>query len=334
MNRFARFGLAFVLGIGGVGLVEPAVAGRPGEEVRVLTWNILHGGLGESSDDVVNKRQTIDQIVAVRPDVFFSVETYGVGPAIVDALSSRAGKGKYYSAQITPGSGQGQDNLWVFSRYPIVRKYPAVSGGGISSFNFGGVRVKLPNGRGLNLFPIWTTYTNPWIGDLIDENANDVVAGRPLRHSATEIEHAERAQLAQTGEILRQLHRVLDGNSDATLVGGDLNTVPSSDWSAANAGCPSHYGQAFDFRTTEQWTDAGFTDTYRAANPDACTAAGRTWSPHEPADLVPQRIDFTFARGNDLRVVGSHTLDQRLSQHGPGIFYSDHAAVVTDLRLD
>ncbi|MFC6899880.1 hypothetical protein ACFQGX_31885 [Nonomuraea dietziae] len=39
-----------------------------------------------------------------------------------------------------------------------------------------------------------------------------------------------------------------------------------------------------------------------------------------------------FARG-PVAVEGAQVVDQRMRRHGPGTFYSDHAAVLADLRL-
>ncbi len=52
-----------------------------------------------------------------------------------------------------------------------------VRGCRIGDFNLGGVRVRLPGRRELDAFVLWCTYTNPWDGYLIDENAAAIRAG-------------------------------------------------------------------------------------------------------------------------------------------------------------
>ncbi|MBP2476343.1 endonuclease/exonuclease/phosphatase family metal-dependent hydrolase [Crossiella equi] len=117
-----------------------------------------------------------------------------------------------------------------------------------------------------------------------------------------------------------------------TVLGGDLNVAAASDWTARWQHCPNHFGMAYPPRTTELPLAKGFTDAYRTAHPDACTAEGRTWSPQPTERMItPQRIDLTYTRG--LSVTGAHVVDTRLRVHGPGVFYSDHAAVVADVRL-
>ncbi len=285
------------------------------DEVRVLNWNIWLGGTGAGQG---NLPLLLDQVVSVAPDVFFAVETYGSGHEIRTVLTERAGKGEYYSAQISPGNGIYQDNLWIFTRFPIVQVYPKPTGGTISDFNVGGVRVRLPNQREVNLFDTWLTYDTPWIGDMIEQNAADVRAGRRPSYSARRIRDAERSGLAQMDAILGQLPAMLGGNTDPIILAGDLNTLPAADWDAGWAGCASHFGLSYALRTTQRLTGSGFTDSYRAANPDACATPGATWSPQLTMQ-TPDRIDFIFTKGPPIAIAGAFTIDDRLTSHPEGI---------------
>ncbi|MCO1577092.1 endonuclease/exonuclease/phosphatase family protein [Crossiella sp. SN42] len=304
-----------------IGLTGPAEAAPA--DVRVLTWNIWRGGLGAGAD---NLPRLLDQVVATRPDVLLAVETYGAGEQIRQALTDRAGKGRYSGTQITP-STTGGDNLWIFTRYPVTRTYPAPAGGKVTAFNFGGVQVRLPGGKHLNLFDTWLPYTDPWNGYLIDENAAARRAGLPPRHTPAAVAEAETAQTTYLTEIITR--HLPDGPA---VLGGDFNTPAASDWTDRWQGCPNHFGMTYPLRTTDLLVEAGFTDTFRAAHPDACTAEGRTWSPQPTERMItPQRIDLTFARG--ATVTGSQVLDTRLPRHGPGVFYSDHAALLSTVRV-
>lgn len=315
--RLALVVLTLTLGPSGPATAAPA-------EVRVLTWNIWRGGLGAGAD---NLPRLLDQLVAVRPDVLLAVETYGAGEKIRRALTDRVGKGAYTGTQITPGT-TGGDNLWIFTRYPVVKTYPAPSGGQVTPFHFGGVQVRLPGGRPLNLFDTWLPYTDPWNGYLIDENAAAIRAGLPPRHSPEAVAGAETVQTTYLSEIVTR--HLPPGPA---VLGGDFNTPAAGDWTDRWKHCPNHFGMTYPLRTTDLLVRAGFTDTFRAANPDACASEGRTWSPQPTERMItPQRIDLTFARG--ATVTGSRVLDTRLPQHGPGVFYSDHAALLTTLRVD
>ncbi|GAA2630766.1 endonuclease/exonuclease/phosphatase family protein [Streptomyces axinellae] len=306
--------------------------------MRVLSWNIRHGGRDRALGGRENLRLLLDQVVALKPDIFFAIETYGSGEAIRRALTRRAGQGSYRAVQVTRGGrGPSRDNLWLFTRYKVVNVFPKPrTRVAATGFNTGGARVALPNGRRLNLVDTWLSFSRPWIGNMVNRNAKAAKAGRPLPHTRAQVADAEqRRQLPQLRDILdRQLPAMLRDDRSPVLMAGDLNTVAASDWSARWARCPRRYGLSYDLRTTRLITEAGFRDTYRTAHPDVCTHPGSTWSPLKRKHRVtPERIDFIFARGQGLRVRRSFTVDKRLPSHPAGQFYSDHGAVVTDLTV-
>lgn len=313
---------------------------RGSEGVRVLSWNIRHGGKDKGLGGARNLPLLLDQVVALAPDVFFAIETYGSGEAIRRALTERAGKGTYRAVQITPGGhGQQKDNLWLFTRYDVVKRFPAERKRNeitVSGFNTGGARVRLPGGQRLNLFDTWLSFSHPWIGNMVNANARAAQSGKPLPYPPARVARAEQErQVPQLREILdRRIPAMLDGDTSPSLLAGDLNTVPAADWRRAWAGCPGKYGLAYDLRTTRLVEEAGFRDTYREVHPDVCRDPGSTWSPlARNHGVAPARIDFVFARGRQLGVRRSFTVGKRLSSHPRGAFYSDHAAVVTDLKV-
>lgn len=313
---------------------------RGTDQVRVLSWNIRHGGKDEGLGGARNLPLLLDQVVSLAPDVFFAIETYGSGDAIRTALTDRAGKGTYRAVQVTPGGhGPAKDNLWIFTRYDVVRKFPTQRKRDeitVSGFNTGGARVRLPGGQRLNLLDTWLSFSRPWIGNMVNTNARAAKEGKPLPYSHARVAAAERTrQEPQLREILgSRIPAMLDGDTSPALLAGDLNTVAASDWRRTWAWCPDRYGLSYDLHTTRLIEKAGFRDTYREAHPDVCRAPGSTWSPLARNHRVtPERIDFVFARGRQLAVRRSFTVDRRLSSHPRGQFYSDHAAVVTDLEV-
>lgn len=259
--------------------------------MRVLEWNIWHGGR-----DPDNLAMTVDLIAAVEPDVFLCVETYGAADAILAGLPG------YTATRVTSGP---RDNLWIFTRLPVLHVYPPPHGEVVNDFRFGGIRVAGPGERAVNVFVTWLNFTEPWLGDLIDTGA-----------PAEQVLEAERVQLRELTDIVHeQLPRMLAGDTDPVILGGDLNALATSDWPF--------------LRTTRVITEAGFTDTFRAVSAEP----GHTWSTQQDRAhiTIPERIDFIFAKG--LRVRDSRVIDRRLPIHPPGPFYSDHAALVTDFAM-
>ncbi|MFJ2034078.1 endonuclease/exonuclease/phosphatase family protein [Streptosporangium sp. NPDC087985] len=307
----------------------PAHAGKP-TDVRVLAWNIYHGGLDDNWDNLDTRKDVIRQIVDVNPDVFFSVETYGAGDEIIAGLEAATGD-DWTGIQITPSS-TGNDNLWLFTHYDIDKVFPAPTGyRETGTFHIGGARLIADDGRAINAFTMWSNYTNPWVGDLIEDNALDVAAGRKPQVPAEKIVDADRRQTQYVADFLDYVGTHAPAG-EPVLMGGDLNTMPAADWTSKWARCADHFGLSYDLAATGKFTDAGFVDTYRAANPNVCKAPGMTWSPR--LDMTtPDRIDFIYAKGQVVQVKDSYTIAKRLPGDPDGQFYSDHSAVVSDVRI-
>lgn len=322
---------------GGVLLPSRQSAARPlppaGPRVlRVMAWNIFRGGKGVSESGVgvgaENFQLMLDQFVSVSADVYLTIETYGAGPAIVQALNERHGAGTYTGYPITQRADD-TDNLWIVTRLDVEKELPPLKSGGLfSDFNLGGLRVR--KGRSFNVLVTWLQYTNPWIGYLIDENAAAVRAGVQPRHDPVPADRLQTDQMRELVDV--QLPVLLEGNTDPVIFGGDLNTNAASDWGPRWSGAPEHFGLSYDLTATKVAIDAGFVDTFREVHPDAGAVQGRTWSPLPVERMItPSRIDLIFAKG--VAVKDSVTIDERLGSHPKGPWYSDHAAVVTDFDL-
>ncbi|MFC4242975.1 InlB B-repeat-containing protein [Gryllotalpicola reticulitermitis] len=124
--------------------------------------------------------------------------------------------------------------------------------------------------------------------------------------------------------------------ADATpvILLGDLQSPSAADWTAATASENCGVG-AVDWPVPDQFTAAGLTDTFRAANPDPTTDAGDTWSLFDTS--VPQeRVDYVYSAGSELAVLGSNTLVAgwpEANDTAGNAWTSDHAAVVTTFRI-
>jgi len=310
--------------------------------LRAMAFNVFLGGT--YCGGAQNLRQLIDFLRVEDPDVVFMVETYGSGAAIEAGLNrGRAEPRRYRGIQVTrePGQEPDRDNLWLFTRYPVTEVYPRVRRGTVTSFHFGGARIRLPSGRGVNLFSIWLDVAErAWFPT--DATALDRAFGRPASSTPAQLADSDRVRrYARVRTILDDVVPALvpDPN-EPVIVGGDLNTLSAYDWSSRFAAAPGHAGLVVDWPVTKAFAEAGFTDAYRSVYPDAASHPGRTWSPYWGFGYAPARIDYVWFRGPGVRAVGAHIHTERLGRHAASEiandfpFYSDHGALVADLLVD
>ena len=96
------------------------------------------------------------------------------------------------------------------------------------------------------------------------------------------------------------------------VVLSDLESPSGADWTAATADAHCGVG-AVDWPVPARLQQAGLTDAYRTANPDAVADPGDTWSPlvvktSSGADEPQDRIDTVHYAGSALRVLGANTV--------------------------
>ncbi|UFU06431.1 discoidin domain-containing protein [Ruania halotolerans] len=317
-----------------------------GTELSVMAFNLLNGGRLDEVHGHGREEQNVQELLEfVRhedPDVLFSVETYGTGDEIVEALNGgRADDRVYRGVQLTrePGQAEDRDNLWLFTHLPVEEIYPVVDGEHVSSFNFGGARLTLPDGSSTHAFSMWLSHRdNAWspLTRTAIENVRGLEPGATSQELAA-TDRAERVEMAD--EILSEHLPQFVTDESPVIVAGDTNALSPLDWSEQFADAPGHEGLVVDWPAMGAFEDADFTDTYREANPDAARFPGRTFSASNAYTYAPARIDYILTRGDDVRVLGSSTRVERLPQHQRSAlddiypFYSDHAAVVSDLLI-
>ena len=273
---------------------RPRWDGRP---LRVLAWNIWHGGRRKGRDEGVQR--VVEVIEESGADLVLMQETYGSGARI----SGRLGFDFYLRSS----------NLSVLSRFPI-REVHRLG----PAFRFGGATIELRPGVDLQAYSLWIHYL-PSVGNALAEGASGAeleAADEPTRGSEM------RAILS---ELLPHLERTPEV---PVLVGGDFNSGSHLDWTQAAASQPNHAGRVVAWPAGLAMARAGFVDTFRRAHPDPVLVPGRTWSP-EFVDSHQDRIDYVYARGPQWRVLESRVLDEH-----PRGWPSDHAAVLSTLALD
>ncbi|CAG7653280.1 hypothetical protein PAESOLCIP111_06732 [Paenibacillus solanacearum] len=315
--------------------VSHEFTGKPlGTRLRVMTWNILHGGRDAGGE--TNVRQIGEFIRNQDPDVLVTVETYGSGNRILDVMNAGQPPDRLYKGiQITrePGQEVNRDNLWIFTRFPVVKLYP-LHRERIHSLHFGGVRIRLPDNQEMNVFATWL-YQLEHAGSYTNKTVNEIRAGTPRTYTDEEIVGTDKKRLEWMNIIQKTfLPLYLNGDKAPTIMAGDFNTLSNQDWSRRFAHAPGHAGLVLDWPVTKAMQEAGFTDSYRWANPDASRFQGRTTNPLAGYGTSPSRIDYIWTSGDSVRILDSFTRDRRLPEHSSAhLFYSDHAPVITDMMI-
>ncbi|MEU4573391.1 discoidin domain-containing protein [Nonomuraea sp. NPDC023979] len=317
---------------------------KAGTPLRLMAWNLYVGGTINGQEKTgQNLAQLIEYLNEVNPDILFVVEAYGSGEKILDGLNAgRAEDDRYTAARLTQPEDYSVngDNLWIYTKLDIQQVYPRYADEDISSFNLGGARLGLPNGKHVHAFSMWTWHelSSNWDGH---EAAVQNLYGMPRTKTDQQLaENDNFRRVAMGKSILEKALPSFIGDDDApVLMGGDLNAWPHLDWTEQFKNARGHAGMVLPWPLTKMFTDAGFTDTFRHANPDAGRHPGRTWSSLSGWRSAPARIDYVFTRGEDVRVLGSRIDDRRLPRHqdspldDPYPFYSDHSSVITDVVI-
>lgn len=315
--------------------MDNASPSKHGIRVRVMEWNIWLGGREAGGEQNVD--QLIEFIRRQDVDILFMLETYGSGDKILAGLNAgRPQDDRFTGVMITERPEPNRDNLWIFTRYPVVKEHPRINEEALSSFNFGGIKVRLPNGRDVHLFNTWLWHKGPGMGRT-NKTVGEIMEGAKRSFTEAEIVATDlERRLGMARVILDdRLPRYVQ-DDDPIILAGDFNTLPYIDWTQEFADAPGHGGLVLQWPVTQLFHEAGFIDTYRAAHPDAGRFPGATWSPLYGYGNAPGRIDYILIKGDGIRVLDSFTLDKRLPGHeNPEFpFYSDHAAVVTDLMFE
>ncbi|MAE75710.1 MAG: endonuclease [Planctomycetes bacterium] len=276
-------------------VVRNGLAATHVDTVRVLAWNIWHGGRRDGNE--VGIQKTVEAIKDSAADVICMQETYGSGPAIADAL------GYYFYLRST--------NLSLMSRYPIRETFDLYQ-----SFRFGGAAVELSTGQRIKFFSLWINHL-PSIGAQMkaDDTTADSLAAADDKTRGREIRGILQALAPHTK------------TADATpvVVAGDFNSPSHLDWAEGTA--DRHKGLVVSWPVSTAMARAGYADTFRAVHPDPAKVVARTWSPRFTASYQ-MRIDYIYCKGRSLRAKAGRMLDNH-AQRWP----SDHAAVVVELAV-
>ncbi|HJP32923.1 MAG TPA: endonuclease/exonuclease/phosphatase family protein [Candidatus Latescibacteria bacterium] len=280
-----------------VSVSAPRVATARVSRLRVMAWNIWHGGRRDG--DGAGLTATIDAIRTAGADVVAMQETYGSGAHIAAGLGF-----SYYLRS---------SNLSVMSRYPIVATHDLYE-----PFRFGGVTLQLSPDQRLKLFSLWIHYLPDYGGRMKDvdtEVTEALLLAEEMETRGREIDQI----LALLQPTLAQSDKV------PVIVAGDFNSPSHLDWGEDTR--PRHRDLVVDWPVSRSMERAGFVDAFRHLHPDPVSVPGFTWSPRSETSWK-DRIDYVYLHGSSLRPVSATVHDEQAPR-----WPSDHAAVVVDVEI-
>lgn len=265
--------------------------------VKVLQWNIWHGGAHLGND---GQTHVIDLIKASHADIVTMQEGYGAQQRIADSIG--------FQMQ----SPSLKDNLVLFSRYPFV-SLPSFNG-----FQSNPAKITLPNGCPLLVNACWLRYAyNPEYTCCYPDPGQD-----------TRVWVAEDSLLALTDAtnlITKDINPHQGEEDIPVIIGGDFNSCSHLDWTLAAA--PLHYGYGpVSFPTSRYLIEQGYKDSFREINPDEVLRPEGTFAGIY-GQLKNNRIDYIYYKGKNIRALSS-----KIIQTAPDIddvWASDHSAVLT-----
>lgn len=292
--------------------VGSAWSKAPQDELKVLSWNVWHEGHHKAYGDK-GCQGTIGILRASGADVVIMVETYGASKMVAEALGFNY---KLISS-----------NLSIYSRYPIAESYSFP--GKIDPFNFGGVMIDV-NGTKVRVFATWLHYLPDARLVPTDKSEKEILEWEATGTRTKEIT----AILSVIEPFLAQT------DSIPIIMGGDFNIHSHLDWTKKCKDMYQHGGAVVRWPMSVAMEKAGFTDSFREANPDPAKNLGVTWLQPEPLATLNRedRIDYIYYKGDGVKLLGSDIHDRELGETlsigGSEYFYaSDHGFVLSTFKV-
>ncbi len=273
-------------------------------ELKVMTWNIWHGGLHgdkahnfeKDSSNVINTLKVIQQS---NPDILFMQETYCCGMEV-----SREAGYKY--------SWRASSNLSIHSKYPIIDTLNIYK-----PFNSHGVKIKVGEKK-IVCFNIWLHYLPDAFHSSENKNAEELIADeKPTRY-------------AEIKTILKEITPFIE-NSDVVpvIIGGDFNSGSHLDWIESTKHL--HNNKVVKWPVSSEMVKNGFKDSFREVHTDPLKNQAATWGGFMFGNMISDRIDYIYYKGNSLDVIDSKIIKEDPPE---GFFNSDHRAVLTTFNLN
>jgi exonuclease III len=266
-------------------------------DLKVMTWNIWHGGLHGNKESNFEKdtAHTINVLNVIKredPDILFMQETYCCGMEIAKQA------GYQYSKR-------GSSNLSIHSKYPIIDTIQI-----FKPFNSHAVIIDI-GGQNILCVNIWLHYLPDYFHDIIEYAPDSLVRGE----SAT--------RLREIAAIMHCVDSLEKSLGLPVIIGGDFNSGSHLDWVESTK--EAHYRKIVEWPVSKLMVDHGYTDSFREANPDPTTTLKGTWG-FLSDDIISDRIDFIYYKGENLKPTHSVIVQDDPTD---GFFNSDHRAILS-----
>ncbi len=285
------------------------------QEVKVMVWNILHGGKAEALPKD-GRPEIINIIKDSGADIILMIETYGSAPMIAEALG--------YNYELL------SSNLCIYSRFPITKQL--LFADQIDPFNFGGVEISV-HGKPVVLFDTWLHYLPDTRLVPVEKSEDEILAWENDGSRDEEIQ-------AILGAIIPFIENT---DNVPIIMGGDFNSHSHLDWVERTKHRYNHGNAVVEWTISKAMIDIGFEDTYRNANPSPLEEIGTTWMgvrDDEGTSVFTRedRIDYIYSKGLVVKESESvvaplgHTFMFRGKENS--FFPSDHGFVLTTFQLN
>mgnify|MGYP001812717578 CR=1 FL=1 len=271
------------------------------KEIKVMTWNIWHGGLhgtqaDDFAEDTANTINVLKVLLEESPDILLMQETYCCGMDI----AREAG----YTH-----SWRGSSNLSIHSKYPIVDTMKI-----FRPFNSHAAVIDV-EGTQLLCVNIWLHYLPDFFKDIQQYDPDSLIAGEGT------------TRLKEITAILHSVDSLAEATGLPVIMGGDFNSASHLDWVESTR--DAHYGKVVEWPVSKLMEERGFRDSFREVHPDPAQTLEGTWG-FLNDDIISDRIDYIYYRGPEIR-----SRDSRIVMDDPegGFFNSDHRAILSLLEI-
>lgn len=269
-------------------------------DVKVMAWNIWHGGREDGKE--VGPARVVDVIKSSGADIVAMQETYGSGERIAKEL------GYHFHPRGT--------NVSIHSRYPVIEDLSVHE-----KFQCVGALLELPDKSHVAFYSIWLPYSAEiWAKGTRDTSKPDTML------AACKASH--QSLVAMSAAIRKRLEG--DQYDDVpVIIAGDFNSMSHLDYGEIGW---RQYGAVIRWPTSTVLTEQGFLDSYRACNPRIDRATDSTWTPRFP-EQEQDRIDFVYHRHARSKATRIEPIASTVIRDHEAKFPSDHAAVLSTLRI-